>query len=94
MAKTKIFSTITEATWECIRTTITSEYGTKYESQDGVKGTSTTPTAVGSIVLEFSFDKAKEMATYTIRKKPLIILDKQIWDIVQGVVERCLSPRQ
>jgi hypothetical protein len=89
MAKTRSFGGVTAAIWDRVRTSSEKEHGTKYEPRDGIQGTATTGTPVGEIMVEFSYDRAKETLNYTIRKKPLVVTENKIWEKIQKVVDHC-----
>ncbi len=91
MAKTKSFGGVTENIWNCVKAASEKEHGTKYEPTNGIQGTSTTSTLIGDVVLSFNFDQAKETVNYTIKKKPLIVSDGQIWNGIDETIEHCKS---
>lgn len=89
MAKTRNFGGITPAIWECIKTTSLNEHGTIYAPPGAVKGTATTDTPIGSVVLDFDFMADRATVSYTIIKKPFLVGDNQIWDGIQDTIDQC-----
>lgn len=89
MAQTRSFGGVTQAAWECVKTTSYQQHGTNYVPPDGNQGTATTSTIVGDIVLNFNYDPQKDTVTYTIAKKPLIVSADQIWNGIQEAIDGC-----
>ncbi|MDF1698049.1 MAG: hypothetical protein P1U56_19535 [Saprospiraceae bacterium] len=91
MGKTKVFHGITPEVWECVKKTSHVEHGTVYDPPNGDKGTATTKTIVGDVVLNFSLDPAASTVTYTIVKKPFLASQNQIWNGTQETIDGCRS---
>ena len=89
MATTRSFSGVTQAVWECVKTTSYQKHGTNYVPADGNQGTATTSTGVGEIVLNFDYNPTNETVTYTIVQKPMIITDGEIWMGIQETIDGC-----
>ncbi|MGB8509529.1 MAG: hypothetical protein WCD76_14175 [Pyrinomonadaceae bacterium] len=89
MAKTRSFGGITQAVWECVKTTSYNQHGTNYAPPDANQGTATTSTPIGDVVLTFDYDPTKETVTYTIVKKPFLVSDNQIWSGIQDTADGC-----
>ncbi|CAN5115298.1 hypothetical protein BH09BAC6_BH09BAC6_07610 [soil metagenome] len=89
MAKTKTFNGVTPAIWECVKTTSLQEHGTIYAPAGATKGTATTSTIVGDVVLNFDFESSAGTVTYTIVKKPFIVGESTIWDGIQDTIDSC-----
>ena len=90
MAKTRSFGGVTQAIWECVKTTSYQQHGTKYVPPDGNQGTATTSIpAIGDLVLNFDYDPMKDTVTYTIVKKPFIVSENQIWSGTQDTIDGC-----
>jgi hypothetical protein len=89
MAKTRSFGGVTPAIWECVKTTSFNEHGTVYAPPGAAKGTATTSTPVGDVVLSFDYDASKDTVNYTITKKPFIVSDNTIWDGIQETIDGC-----
>ena len=88
---TKTFAGITPAPWERIKAESASEHGTVYDPPQGAKGTATTKTPVGELVLRFEYDAARQTVTYSIDKKPFIVAEGTIWSGVQGAIDKNAS---
>jgi hypothetical protein len=89
MAKTRSFAGVTQAVWECVKTTSYQQHATKYVPPDGNQGTATTSTIVGDVVLNFDYDPTKDTVTYTIVKKPFLVTDDKIWNGIQETIDGC-----
>jgi hypothetical protein len=89
MAKTRSFGGVTQAIWECVKTTSYQQHGTKYVPPDGNQGTATTSTLIGDVVLNFDYDPTKDTVTYTIVKKPFLVSEHQIWNGIQETIDGC-----
>ncbi len=89
MSKSRNFTGVTNATWECIKVTSEKEHETKYTPEGASKGQATTPTVVGEVILDFDYTPATDSVTYTIAKKPFIVSSSQIWDGLQETIDHC-----
>ena len=89
MSKTRVFSGVTSSVWREARKVSGREQGTTYVPPDGDQGTSTTPTPVGPVVLGFEFNSTQSTATYTIRSKPFIVSEDQIWSAIEKTIQEC-----
>ncbi len=91
MSKSKSFNGVSTSVWECVKTTSLKEHGTIYSPPGANKGTATTNTFVGDVVLNFDFNPTKESVTYVIVKKPFLASQNQIWDGIQDAINGCKS---
>ena len=89
MAKKRSFGNVTPAIWECVKTTSYKEHGTVYAPPGATKGTATTSTFVGEVVLDFDYEESKDTVSYTIVKKPFVVSDDQIWNGIQETIDHC-----
>lgn len=89
MAKTKTFSGVTPAKWECLKTTSFQEHGTIYTPPTALRGTATTNTPVGEVILNYDYNAANNDVTYTIEKKPFIVGEGTIWNGIQTSLDGC-----
>jgi hypothetical protein len=85
----KTYNSITQAIWDCVKTTSYNQNGTIYDPADANQGTSTTDTRVGKVVLTFDFDPNQETVKYTITQKPGIVIDSEIWGGIESTIEGC-----
>ena len=65
------------------------EHGTVFEHVDGLRGTATTPTPIGPVVLGIEFEAEAERITYTIVQKPFLAASSLIWGGIAAAIERC-----
>jgi hypothetical protein len=91
MAATKTFPGVTSSVWYTIKTMTEKEQGTKYDPPEGHRGTSTTPTPVGVVVLGFEFDEVQSTVTYSIHQKPVFVSEELIWSTIEKGILRCQS---
>jgi len=94
MSDTKTYPNITQSIFDCIKSTSVREHHTVYEPSDGVTGTATTKIkfhgiSIGTVVLDFALDTNSEDLTYTIKSKPSIVTDSEIWNGLDGTVAGC-----
>ena len=87
MSDSKTYNGITQAIFDCVKQTSQAEHGTTYTSGD--KGTATTSTPVGSVVLSFNLDTSASTLSYTIDKKPFIVSASTIWDGISDTINKC-----
>jgi hypothetical protein len=86
---TKTYSDVTQAVWDCMKASSIKDRNTAYDPPDANQGTATTDTAVGTVVLEFSFDPAAATVEYTIKSKPILVLESEVWNGIQNSVASC-----
>jgi hypothetical protein len=85
----KTYTGVTQAVWDCVKSSSISQRGTFYDPSDGNQGTATTETVVGKLVMGFSFDPAAATITYTIDSKPFIVTEGEIWSGIQDSITAC-----
>jgi hypothetical protein len=83
MAATRRFYSITESMWDCIKAASAREHGTVHTT--GVRGSATTDTPAGQIIVAFDFDVSAQTIEYTIVKKPMFVGEKLIWDSIEKI---------
>lgn len=79
------------ATWERMKAAGRDEHGTVFEESAEHRGTATTRTPFGEIVLMFEFDAAAERITYQIAKRPMLAPSSLIWGGIESAINRCRS---
>lgn len=90
MAKERrCFEGVSAAIWQRMQVRGEREHGTVFEHADRSRGTATTPTPVGPVVLGFEFEAEAERITYTIVRKPLLAASSLIWGGIAAAIERC-----
>jgi hypothetical protein len=90
MATTNIYSGVSTAIWDCVKTTSFNDHGTVYAPAGANKGTATTDVPlVGTIVLDFDYNASNDTVTYTIVKKPFLVSASQIWHGIQDTIDGC-----
>jgi hypothetical protein len=87
MSNTRSYDNVTEAIFGCIKATSKREHGTTYDPPNGDSGTATTDTFVGKVVLGFDLSSGK--LTYTIKEKPGIVTEDEIWNGTDDTVSGC-----
>jgi hypothetical protein len=85
------FEGVNAATWERMKATGRAEHGTIFDETAENRGTATTPTPVGTLVLEYQFEPAAERSTYKIVKRPMLAPSSLIWGGIASTIERCRS---
>jgi hypothetical protein len=85
------FEGVSAAVWQQMQARGEREHGTAFEHADETRGTATTPTPVGPVVLGFEFDADAERITYTILQKPLLAPSSLIWGGIAAAIERSRS---
>jgi hypothetical protein len=71
-----------------LRSLSESSYGSRFDPPDSNDGTVTTDTAVGRVVLAFSFDADENELTYSVRQKPPMVPEFMIWDGIGRLLQR------
>ena len=80
---------VSAAVWERMRAVGVRDHGTVFENGEEPRGTATTRTPVGPVVLRFEFDADAERITYTILRKPLFAASGLIWGGIGATLARC-----
>ena len=89
MLERRSFVGISAETWERMKAAGRDEHGTIFEETAEDRGTATTPTPVGAIILNFEFDAAAERITYEIAKRPMLAPSSLIWGGIESAIDRC-----
>lgn len=89
MSDCKTYDGVTADVFACVKKASAAEHGTVYDPADGTKGTATTKTPVGTVVLSFDLDTAKDAITYCIEKKPMLAPASAIWDGIASSIDKC-----
>lgn len=89
MGSSKTFNGVDENVFECVKASSAKEHGTVYEPNDGSSGTATTKTIVGTVKLDFSFNPEKKEITYTIKDKPFLAPENEIWSGISNAIHSC-----
>jgi hypothetical protein len=85
----RCFEGVSEEVWQRMQARGEREHGTVFEHSDAVRGTATTPTPVGPVVVGFEFEAEAERITYTIVQKPFFAANSLIWGGIAAAIERC-----
>lgn len=93
MTDCKLFSSIDEAMLTCIKETSQTKHGTVFDPPVGNKGTATTDTTVGKVVVSFVLDTSSQVLQFCIISKPWIISASQVFDSLAGVISECQKPK-
>ena len=88
MSSSKTWNGVTEPIFACVKANSERDHGTKYDPVDGDRGTATTSTPVGDVVLSFDLQPNGAL-TYTIQKKPFLVSDARIWDGISEDINSC-----
>lgn len=83
------FEGVSGIVWQRLQARGEREHGTVFEHTDERRGTATTPTPVGPVILAFEFDSDAERITYRIVQKPLLAASSLIWGGIAAAIERC-----
>ena len=87
----KSYNNITAEIFACVRATSEKEHGTVYSPPDANKGTATTDTAVGKVIVSFDLNPATEVLSYSITSKPFIVPAGTIWNGIGNTINGCSS---
>jgi hypothetical protein len=87
MSSSKAWNGVTESIFDCVKATSAKDHGTRYDPPSADRGTASTDTPVGAVVLGFNLSNGT--LTYTIQKKPFLVSDSQIWDGIDHTINAC-----
>lgn len=89
MSSSKKYNGVNSAVFACVKTASSKQHGTVYDPATGDKGTATTDTIVGKVVVGFDFDSGSDSITYTIQSKPFLVSDSQIFSGIADSINDC-----
>lgn len=89
MSDTKVYHNVTQEIFDCVKKKSAEEHGTVYDPPDADKGTSTTDSIVGKVVLEFDLNTETGDLTYTLTKKPVLAPEHEIWNGIEQAINNC-----
>jgi hypothetical protein len=89
MPDSKTFDDVSPEVWEQVKATARDRFGTVFAPDASPSGTATTATPIGQVVLDYDHDADTRQITYTLRKKPMLILSGQIWSGLAETIEQC-----
>lgn len=89
MADSKTFDGVSPEVWEKVKAIARDRFGTVFVPEASTCGTATTTTPIGPVVLDYEHDPDARQITYTLRKKPMLVLSGQIWNGLAETIEEC-----
>ena len=89
MSDTKTYGNVTPGLFACVKAKSSKEHGTTYEPPDSNKGTSTTQSIVGKVVLDYELNPETSELTYTLVEKPVLAPEYAIWNGIEDAINGC-----
>ena len=89
MQDKRTFDDVSPEVWEQVKTIARDRFGTVFAPDASSCGTATTATPIGQVLLDYDHDANTRQITYTLRKKPMLILSGQIWSGLAETIEQC-----
>lgn len=89
MQDQRTFDDVSFDVWERVKSIARERFGTTFDPESSPEGTATTSTPIGDVVIDYALDAASEQITYTLRRKPMLILSGQIWSGLAETIDRC-----
>lgn len=89
MPETRSFDHVTPAVWERVKEVGRRAYGTEFDPDEGDRGTARTRTPFGLLELDFVLDRQHNRITYSVRRKPMLLLSAPLWRGLAETIERC-----
>lgn len=89
MQDSRTFDDVSTDVWERVKTIARDRFGTTFDPEKSPAGTATTITPIGDVVIDYALDADAEQITYTLRRKPMLILSVQIWTGLAETIDRC-----
>ena len=87
MGSSNTYQNITPDVFACVEKTSEAEHGTVYTP--GNRGTATTNTPVGKVVLDFDYEAGTQTVAYTIAQKPFLVTESEIWNGISSTITGC-----
>lgn len=88
MRDSRTFEDVSVDVWERVKTMARDRFGTTFDPETSPAGTATTATPIGDVVIDYALDPETEEITYTLRRKPMLILSGQIWSGLAEAIDR------
>lgn len=89
MSECKTFHGMSQAIFNCVKKASKLEHGTVYDPPNADKGTATTDTAVGKVVLSFDLNTSTEAIIYCITSKPFLAPSSAIFNGISDTINSC-----
>lgn len=89
MQDSRTYEDVSSDVWERVKTIARDRFGTTFDPETSPAGTATTTTPIGDVVIDYALDPDAEQITYTLRRKPMLILSGQIWSGLEETIDRC-----
>jgi len=89
MADSKSYDDVSPAVWQRVKEVGRRDYGTTFEPAEGDAGTARTMTPIGMLELDFVLDRERNAITYTVRRKPMLLLSGPLWQGLETTIARC-----
>lgn len=89
MSSSKTFYGVTQALFDCVKTTSTQQHGTVYTPANGDVGTSMTTGTGWSVGMTFNFDPSSGNLAYTITQKTWIVPESSVWSGISDTINGC-----
>lgn len=89
MSDSKTYHGVTQAVFDCVKTTSEAQHGTVYKPKDGNKGTSSTSGTGWTVDMTFDFDPGTGDLAYTITHKTWIVPASSVWEGIESTINGC-----
>ncbi|MDD5266972.1 MAG: hypothetical protein PHO08_07570 [Methylococcales bacterium] len=89
MSDSKTFHGVTQAIFDCVKTTSAQQHGTVYNPANGNSGTSKTTGTGWEVDMTFNFDPSSGDLAYTITYKTWIVPVSSVWDGISDTINLC-----
>ncbi len=86
MPESKTFSGVTTQLWQRLQALGQERHGTQFTSSDDTRGTATTATPFGNLVMDYDHDPEQQTITYTIVSKPMLVMSPMIWNGIESTL--------
>lgn len=86
MPESKTFTGVSTRTWQRLQALGQERHGTQFKPTDETRGTATTATPFGSLILDYDHDPDQETITYTIVTKPMLVMSPMIWSGIESTL--------
>lgn len=86
---TRTYQGVTQAIFDCVKTTSEAQHGTVYASAGGLTGTATTASSLYTVRMGFVFDPAGGSLAYTLVSKSFIVPTSAVWSGIETAITGC-----
>ena len=87
--ETRVYSDVSDATFQCVRETSAARQGTHYEATGVGSGTATTSSTLWTVVMDYVFAAETQSLRYGLVHKSWIVPADAVWAGIEAMITEC-----